>query len=252
MADPRQIRFTCTTLPLSKKGILTPDEDGYYTHPLGGLNVFNSAGEYYTYEGARNLFEASSRFMQKVNSGQLYGENDHPQWEKGVSEDEFVHRYLTVLKSNITHHIAELWLDFESVKDAAGNSIISIMGKVRPDGEKAHVLERSISNPRTNTCFSIRGFTDDKRRGGINHRTLTSIVTFDLVSSPGIATATKFNSPALESFQEQVVNPQAFKQYFENKPNLVASESDRQFGLEVFQQLGFNVDHGDLPRWAKW
>jgi hypothetical protein len=241
-------------MPLNKKGVLVADEDGYYTHPLGGLNVFNSAGEYYTYEGARNLFESSSSFMRKVNSGQLYGENGHPEWTKGMTEDEYLYRYLKVQEDNICHHIAEIWLDMDNVKDASGQTVITIMGKVRPEGKVKHVLEQAIVNPRVNTCFSIRAFTDDKRRGGINMRTLTSVVTFDKVGSPGIATATKYNSPSLESFMEKEVKREMFLPLIlpQEKKIVTATEADRSFGLEVFQQLGFNVDGTDLPSWSKW
>ena len=68
------IRFSCTSLQgTNKKGILTKDEHGYYSQPIGGLNVMNSAGMYYTYQGAKNLFEESSAFMRRVRRGALHG-----------------------------------------------------------------------------------------------------------------------------------------------------------------------------------
>jgi len=249
------VRFTCTAVPLNKKGILTPDEKGYYTHPLGALNVFNSMGEYYTYEGARELFESSSSFMRKVTLGQLYGENGHPEWPKGMSENDFLRRYLKIEESRTCAHFSEIWIDFDGVKDEVGNPIIAIMGKVTPSGELAYVLDNDIKNPNINTCFSIRAFTDDKAVGGITHRRLTSVVTFDKVPSPGIRSAQKFASPALESFSEKV-NKSSFMPLISRQPQLsgqhvMSTEADRSFALEVFQQLGFNVDHGDLPTWAK-
>lgn len=250
------VRFTCTALPQDKQGILVPDDNGYYTHVLGGLNVFNSAGEYYTYEGARELFESSSSFMRKVTLGQLYSENGHPEWTKGMKEDEYLHRYLQILPSNIVAHISEVWLDMEGVKDANGNTVIAVMGKVTPSGDKAQILKDDIANPKINTCFSIRAFTDDKRVAGIVNRRLTTIVTFDKVPSPGIQFATKYSVPALESYMEREVKRESFLPLFQRGPHtsgqrVLATEADRAFGMEVFQQLGFNVDGTDLPTWAK-
>ena len=53
------VRFECTTLG-TRSGVLKPDKDGYYIMPVGGLNVFNSAGQYYAYDKAKALFEESS------------------------------------------------------------------------------------------------------------------------------------------------------------------------------------------------
>jgi outer membrane protein assembly factor BamD len=58
MQSLNSVRFACTSLVgTNKTGMLRKDADGYYEVVVGALNVFNSAGEYYVYEKARQLFE---------------------------------------------------------------------------------------------------------------------------------------------------------------------------------------------------
>ena len=87
------VRFTCTSLTgTGKEGVIRPDENGYYDMVIGGLNMLNSAGEYYEYEGAKELFNQSSSFMRRVKRGALRGEVGHPRREPGQSIDSFMNR----------------------------------------------------------------------------------------------------------------------------------------------------------------
>ena len=43
----------------TKQRLLKPDPDGYYEFSIGGLNVFNGAGEYYSLEIARHHIQSS-------------------------------------------------------------------------------------------------------------------------------------------------------------------------------------------------
>ena len=68
----KAVRFECTSLRgTNKKGLLPKDENGYRWMPIGGLNIFNSAGQYYTLEGARELFAESSQFNRRIQRGAL-------------------------------------------------------------------------------------------------------------------------------------------------------------------------------------
>ena len=202
----QNIRFSCTSLVgTDKKGILTPDKDGYYSQPIGGLNVFNSAGMYYTYEGAKHLFEdQSSAFMRRVKRGALRGENGHPKRLPNQSLDDYAARILTIDERHVCVHWAEIELDFNNFKDANGKPIIAIIGKFTPSGEKGYILEKALTNPHENVCFSIRSFTEDYYVRGVVHRDLRTVVTFDYVNEPGISIAEKYKSPTLESFDDSV------------------------------------------------
>ncbi len=249
-----KVAFSCSTLKgTNKKGVLKPDEDGYYTMPIGALNVFNSAGEYYVYESAKALFEDSSVFMRRVKTGCLKGEVGHPKLQKNQTMEEYAQRILTIDPTNVCAHFSEIWLDFDNVVDQTGKKIIAIMGKIIPSGPHGPSLQKSLDNPKEEVCFSIRSFTEDRRIGGIKQKRLLEIVTFDYVIEPGIYTAKKYFAPALESR----VDTQFTKEQLIGALNMetpgVSMESARTHGLELFKSLGWTFEKGDLsPAWTKW
>lgn len=181
-AVPQRIGFSCTTLNgTNKAGKLLPDENGYYTMPVGGLNVFNSAGQFYTYERAKWLFESSSAFMRRVSTGCLKGECGHPKPTQGQSQDSYLQRVMTVDEKNVAAHFSDIWLDLDNVKDSNGKPVIAIMAKLTPSGPMGPALQKSLDNPKEEVCFSIRAFTEDQNLGGVIQRTLKEIITFDWV-----------------------------------------------------------------------
>lgn len=221
----KTIQFTSTALKGGKKGIISADSDGYYTMIIGGLNVFNSAGEYYTLNKAKELFEQSSLFMRRVKAGVLKAELGHPRREPGQSDDEYINRILDIRETNICAHFSDVWLDFDNVKDNQGKTVVAIMAKVKPSGPHAKVLQDSLDNPKEDTCFSIRAFTEDTMVGGIKNRVLTSIVTFDFVLESGIHFARKYFNPGLESVSEQSFDKEGLKQLLKTTKNTTAMES---------------------------
>lgn len=249
------ISFSCTAMPQDKKGVLPIDENGYRTVVIGGLNVFNSAGHYYTYEGAKKLFESSSSFMRRVNAGVLHGELGHPKPLPGMDEDEYCERILTIEETNIACHYKEIWIDMESVRDNRGRPVIAILAKVKGAGPHAKVTEDSLSNPAVNTCFSIRSFTQDTFVSGVKHREIRQIVTFDLVMESGIDFARKYNAPGLEGRELHRVNvdPARLRRVVTSERfSRVGMESNRRFGLDTLEALGVSLDPSALPRWNQW
>ena len=194
------VMLTCTTIKPEKSGILRPDGNGYYTMPVGGLNCYNSAGQYYDCPDAvKRLFDDSSDLMRKIRKGDLYGENGHPVPEPGMTDDQFLMRARTIQEKRTCAHFSEVWLDDTRFKSDNGTPIIAIMAKVKPYGELKHVLEDSLNNPKADTCFSIRGFTIERWVGRVKYKTLIEIINWDLVHEPGISHATKYHAPALEA-----------------------------------------------------
>lgn len=196
------VKFTETVFSSSnKKGTLTPDSDGYYTLVLGALNTQNSAGEYYTAEGALELFQESSQLMRRIKNGALYSELGHPKKTPGLSTEQFYSRVLTIEETNICAHIAEVTLDFNFGKnhpELNNLNLIAIIGKVKPAGAKAQAVQLALENPKQNCAFSIRGLTENKFINGKTLRRLTNIICWDFVTEPGISIADKVWSPACE------------------------------------------------------
>ena len=197
------ITYSCTALVgTNKVGDLKPDANGYYEVILGALQAFNSAGQFYPLESAKQLFESSSSLMRRINNGALRGEVGHPRFQEGMSERAWFSRVNDIYEPNCCVHHAKVCLSYDTMKDPQGRPVVAVIGKIRPSGANERFLERQLENPNENVCFSIRSFTNDRMEGGIVKKYLKQIVTWDYVNEPGIAIANKYSSPALESYND--------------------------------------------------
>ena len=249
----KAVRFECTSLRgTNKKGLLPKDENGYRWMPIGGLNIFNSAGQYYTLEGARELFAESSQFNRRIQRGALRGEVGHPVRQPGQSMDSYMQRVLEIDPTNVCAHFAKIELNFDDYSGPEG-PVVAIMGLVAPSGPHAAMLERSFNSPHENVCFSIRAFTRDYISRGICNRVLKNIITFDYVNEPGIAIAEKFKSPALESFNEvMVTKSQLERATCQTAHAGVAKESVALTADELFESFGWAAESIDKPIFTRW
>lgn len=249
------VRFECTRLG-NHLGVLDQDKDGYYVMPVGGLNVFNSAGQYYVFEEAKSLFEDSSPLMRRVQRGVLRAENGHPYKEPGMTENDFIRRVLTIRESNVCAFHKEIWLDFDSVKDKNGKPVIAIMSRVAPSGPHGAMLEKMFARGGENVCFSIRAFTTDRMVGGVLQRKLDTVITFDYVNEPGIDFAEKFRAPALEA---EVIEETRFTRGQMSDALLtpegtrgLATESAILTANELFRSLGWQQQAPSAPGYRSW
>lgn len=193
--------YQCTALAgTTKTGKISADADGYYTVVLGALDFFNSAGDFYVYEPAKELFESSSSLMRRVSSGALRGEYGHPRFVPGMTNRDFLMRVMDVNEQCVSHHIKDVWIDSNSVTDKDGRKCIAIMGRVKPCGPYGEQLAAQFENPNENVCFSIRSLTEDiVDANGTTIKTLREIITWDYVNEPGIHVANKYSAPSLEA-----------------------------------------------------
>lgn len=211
---------------------------------IGGLNIHNVHGDFYTGEKeVIELFENSSIFQRRISSGYLYGELGHPTKLPGQSMIEFIQRCTVIDEKNIAVHFSEIFLDFDAIKETnSGNKAIAIVARFTPSGIKAEALERVINNVEANIAFSLRGLTDDIRMpNGRLNRTLKTIVTFDLVAEPGIPAANSFDTQktiGLESLTEQIVNISDIQRVVEsNTANGLATESSSLISRDLLDRL---------------
>lgn len=256
----KTIKFTSTRLLESgKKGILKPDADGYYEFPVGGLNAFNSAGEYYTLKGAEDLFKDSSILMRRMGKGYLKSELGHPKKIPGMSDDQFLDRILSIEETNVSAHIKELRLDHEfGIRNPKfkNPNMVAVIAKIRPSGPHAAALESSLNNPSENVGFSVRGLTDNFYENGRCYRVLTSIITYDQVVEQGIALANKWDAPSLESIQPALksydgkVTEQQLRDIV-SRPSLVATESSREIAQEALRSIEIS-ELPKIPLFARW
>jgi hypothetical protein len=252
------IRFTNTKVDAGRVGELKADADGYYNMIIGGLNVYNSSGDYYAAEGAKELFSNSSTFMRRVKSGYLRGEVGHPVMLPGMTTQAYIQRCMTIQEDNVCVHFADITLDFDRIKDDNGRSVIAVIGKFRPSGAKADTLERSLANKFENTAFSLRGFTEDTRMpsGNLN-RVIKSIVSYDHVLEPGISLANKFDSAkngiGLESLNDKIVSQTTIETILGEADNGLATESVI-LAKDLLKTIsgGYALKEGFVAKYTKW
>ena len=243
------IKFTSTRiLPPGKKGVIKPDENGYYTTVLGALNSLNSAGAYYPLtKEVRSLFESSSSFMRRISKGVLKAELGHPKMEPGMTDMQYYQRIMDIREKNVCAHISEIWLDEEYGRkhpELNNPNLVAILGKVCPSGPYGYVVKQAFENPKENCCFSIRSLTEDHWEKGRTTKVLKTIISFDFVGECGIAIATKFHSPALEGYQEPEILKEIDKpisigvlqRLVESSNGIVSMESDNIL-KEVYETI---------------
>ncbi len=256
------VKFTESRIKATgKAGIMTPDSDGYYTVTVGALNCYNSAGEYYTAEGALDLFKSSSQFMRRISSGALYAEVGHPKKPSDMSMDAYYNRVISIEETNVCAHFKEITLDFNFGKnnpEYGNKDIIAIIAKVKPAGPKANVTELAFNNPNQNAAFSIRGLTENKVVNGRTNRRLFNIITFDYVTEPGINIADKHTAPCLESIYSKVVmeshndvhvDMNMLKHAFSDRTSPYATESTRSLREELLSSMVSTVHTSRLSNW---
>jgi len=258
------VKFTETIFSdKNKKGILTPDSNGYYEVVVGALNSYNSAGEYYVSKGALELFEKSSHFMRRINNGALYAELGHPKRQPNMSMEQFYNRIISIEETNICGHFSEIYLDFNFGKknpQLNNPDLIGIIGKVKPAGAKANALQLALENPKQNCSFSIRGLTENQHRNGRVERKLTNIITFDHVTEPGIATSDKHMAPGLEQrvstesyiteLTDAIIDKSVFKRVLTKNMSTIGMESSRDLFTDILKTIEYDsVKANRLSNW---
>lgn len=248
----------------NKAGKIKCDPDGYYDLNVGAFDAYNSRKAFYTMSSARSHFDSSHDFQRRIKSGALYGEDGHPVYDSRYSRDEWLTRILTVEKGNISHHIRELHLDDTIAKNEDGNPMVVVFARIKPAGAHAQSLADSLENPHENVAFSIRSITEDHvdRRTGTLIKEMRAIVTYDQVTEPGIAIATKYNNPALESLNTSYWSNKDIDQAIKNARSIFGSfESENIIAsLESIRPIGDAIAKVDepvrteliLPSWSKW
>ena len=252
-----KVSFTCTSLKPNKVGLIKPDSQGYYRVCVGALNAYNSVGEYYEYEGAKELFDRSSSLMRRISRGALSGENGHPKWLPGMTEDDYARRIMQIYEDRICVHFKQIDLVFDKYTDERGRKIIGIEALITPGGELGYVLENDLKNPNANIAFSIRSFTENIPTFNGVKKILKNIICFDKVTEPGISLAEKYNSPALESLEEKTFSRTTLERAYSND-NIVKTlspfgmESVKMNAEELFTSLGWNHSSHQTPSYFNW
>lgn len=247
------IRFTCTALPLGRKGILNKTDKGSYRIVVGGLNAYNGNGEYYTYDAARHLFLDSGILMRRVSDGYCKGELGHPKFLPGMTQNQFFQRVASIYENNVCCVHKSLELDFDNFKDRSGRPFIAIISDLIPSGPHGPALEKSLETEGENVAFSIRTFAQNRPGPGRVDKVIEEIVTFDQVTEPGIQGANLFASPAMESYQH-VFTRNDIVDAMNDTFLGIAAESNAQHhrvGQSLLKAMGYEPT-ANVPAWKGW
>ena len=227
---------------VNKAGHLTADANGYYTVVLGALGVENSAGEVYTdTTQSRQTFEQNGTLMRRISQGLLRGEYGHPDPADHPNYMAFERRVRMIKEDRVSHHISKVWLD---KVEHNGTTVMGILGKVKPSGPYGEALREALQNPEENVTFSGRYYSNVSVKGGKRHREIHTVGTWDYVSEPGIAMASKYHSPSLESHGDLKLDEAMLEQAvaFEDthRELAVSMESSGMLARELMGELGFS------------
>ena len=237
------IMFSCSALAgTNKVGTLKQLDNGYYRMIVGALNMFNSAGQFYTYEEAKTVFEESGALQRRVGRGALRGEYGHPR-QGNMTDQQFARRVMDIDEKSVACHHRKIELVFDEQHDERGNPVVAIYSEVSPNGPYGSFLAKQLENPDENVCFSIRAFTRDYTLMGVKNRALKTVVTFDYVNEPGMSIATKYKNPSLEGFgsSEKLFTRGTMEQALRNAAGAgIAQESTMLTASELFASMGWS------------
>lgn len=196
--------YGCSALMgTNKAGNLKDLGNSYREITLGAFDIHNSAGEFYDFTSKlKKLFEPGSVLMRRIANGQLRSELNHPKPLPGQSFAAFLSRINTIDMEKVSGHIRAVRL--EAGKDHQGNNVVLVIGEVGPSGPYGPGLEASFNNADENVAFSIRSITKTQVVKGVRHKQIQMISTWDQVHEPGIAVATKYNTPSLEAIDDDM------------------------------------------------
>lgn len=240
MTIQRSPSIGCTMLlGTNKKGVLTPDEAGYYTVVLGAYGAYNSVGMFYDLDSAKLLFQPGSPLIRQIEKGVLRGEYKHPEKRPTESDIDYIRRIRQVDSDRVSHHIRRVWLE-GGQRDEKGRPVTLVMGEVKPDTECefGRRLKAALDNPHENVYFSVRSITMDDLARGIKYT--RELITWDYVNEGGIYSANKYNSPALESYGDIPLTQEAVYQ-LSQEPQAIGMESVTLSWKSLIDEMGWSI-----------
>ena len=222
----------------NNSGTLKRLDNGYIDVVLSALEYPNSVNKVYDADAAERLISANSNLQRRCQDSLLKGELGHPKEADSKTFDDFMRRVHIIDERNVAIHIRKVWLD-RNYRLPDGKTIIAIRGEVCPSGPHAAHIDRSLNNPHENVCFSLRGMATDRFRNGQKRKYLDNLVTWDVVTEPGLRVATKFHSVACESYDvmEVPVNLALLEMALQGSTGGVATESAAYGAIEAIQRL---------------
>lgn len=183
-----------------KKGILKKLDNNYTEIILGAFAAFGNGGWLYDAKTAMRYIENDREFLALLQNGRLRSEWGHPRRVPGMSDKEWFIRICDIVESNTASQIRRIRVSMDTVKDERGRQVVAVIGEVTPSGPQSGTFARQLENPDEDVNYSIRCFAHRDFSKMTKH--INRIITWDNVNDPGIAVASKYQTPSLESKQD--------------------------------------------------
>lgn len=195
---PNKVFFSVSVLDDidgNKLKALRPDADGYYKVCVAVLGEKSRNGPMYDVDSIVKQINTDTIFHKALVEGNLYGEWGHPPYDAPIE------RIDVIMEDRISHHIKRLFTG-----EPLSTGGIPIFAELKPSGKYGPLLEKSLLSKYENTAFSLRSLITQKYDSKLKcpYRTVIRLVTFDFVGMPGYLQASKWFSPATESYNEYV------------------------------------------------
>ncbi len=176
---------------------LRPGPDGYYDNfPVAVVGATSRNNTNYEPNSfIAQITGANSFISMAVKAGQHYGEFGHPK-TLGLSNEHAIARLLDVYEDRVSHSFRKI-IPGKSLEK--GGMLIN--ASFTPMGPNGQYLAENLSNPYTNTAFSLRSLASQTISGGVMHRSVKKLVTFDHVLTPGFSQASKAYAVGNENFK---------------------------------------------------
>lgn len=180
-----------------KQGILKKLDNNYHEIILGAFGAFGNGDWLYDTASAMKYMENDPDFLAMLQGGRLKSEWGHPDRLPGMSDRDWFIRICEIKEKNVSSQIRRIRPSLDTVVDERGRKVVALIGEVTGSGPFSSEFNRSLENPDEDVNYSIRCFA--KKNFNNMTKFMTKIITWDSVTDPGIAVASKYKTPSLES-----------------------------------------------------
>lgn len=201
MSSMNDLIFESSKVPV--RGLLAPDEDGYWWVNAGAYGVCNESGVYYSEKDVQKLFENDSILKRRMQKKVVRAELGHPVWAPGMTEEMYTTRMQQIYEDRYCGHIR----DAKLVKNKDGRSYITKIN-ITPFGHYKSSLLDALTTKDANCFFSVRSLSNRQIINGVLIKYVYYVITWDFVTEGGmrIANSLDTNNLDLESMTSSEIS----------------------------------------------
>lgn len=184
----------------NKKGILKPDNNGYYRMVAGAFGIRNRSGILYPMnQKILKMPTIGSTGALFLKDKALFAENGHPVREAHMKQDEQYFARLRQIRESLHYaHIRKV--EFLPGRSHTGEECHLAYIEFKPKGSWKQDLIEALKNPDENVCWSLRSICTGFGRipGMVETKVVDDWITYDRVTLGGMKDSDKNAAPGLE------------------------------------------------------